>query len=211
MGSAHSLSINGLVPALFLPLKHAVHVNLERTPHQRVRAHASNSVAQYDDYGNLQEQWGIVPLLNIDLEFADGQVVCRPSVEQTAEAIMTQLDDMAKQVIEVQDDCLGAVNNSLNPPAVTEDGWASDPMFIYCRHVSLLGLSRAGMCILVTFGSCHQLPLASSPQLRSCIPVEEVQQRCCMLLQGAGAKGCCSSPAGCAIRAGHLFKHGCRY
>jgi hypothetical protein len=85
----------------------------------------------------LKEHWGIDPLLKIDLEFSDGQVVCRPSLEESAQVIKSQLDDMALQLTDVQDDCLGAVKSTLTPPSITEDGWSSEPQFQLCRCVLL--------------------------------------------------------------------------
>ena len=57
----------------------------------------------------LQENWGIEPLLKIDLEFADGHVVCRPSLEETSQVLSAQLDEMAHRLTDVQDDCLGCL------------------------------------------------------------------------------------------------------
>jgi hypothetical protein len=85
----------------------------------------------------LQDYWGIQPLLKIDLEFAEGQVICHPSLEETAQVVNTQLDEIAHQLMEVQDDCLGAINNTINPPPITLDGWSSEPLFQQCQYATL--------------------------------------------------------------------------
>lgn len=104
----------------------------------------------------LQEHWGIEPLLKIDLEFADGHVVCHPSLEETSQIISAQLDAMAHQLKEVQDDCLGAVKNSLTAPPsrrmagslIPSSNVASAMLSValdsvHCHRVFLLAYSKA--------------------------------------------------------------------
>lgn len=73
--------------------------------------------------------------LKVDLEYADGKVVCHPSLDEVSQNLLQKLDDVALRMKEVQDECMGAVQCTLNAPPVSPDGWCCEPTFKACRSV----------------------------------------------------------------------------
>lgn len=72
--------------------------------------------------------------MKVDLEYADGKVICHPSLEDVSKTLLQTFDNVALRMSEVQDDCMGAVQQTLNAPPLSADGWCIEPMFVACRY-----------------------------------------------------------------------------
>lgn len=72
-------------------------------------------------------------VLKVDLEYADGRVICHPSLEEISKILLQRFDDVPMRMREVQDECMGAVQGTLNAPLLSPDGWCNEPVLVACR------------------------------------------------------------------------------
>lgn len=95
---------------------------------------------------------GVVVVLKVDLEYAEGKVICHPGLAEISEILLQTLDNVASRMREVQDECMGAVQRTLNAPPLSVDGWCSEPTFIQCRYGSFpVGLQPEMMRFLCSY------------------------------------------------------------
>jgi hypothetical protein len=86
----------------------------------------------------MQEAWGHAPLLLVDLEYkanAENPVQLTPPPEVIKSTMLCCFDSMFHSLASVRNDLIGARNFEVRAPALTDNGWATEPRVVTARFV----------------------------------------------------------------------------